>query len=197
MNTIGNRIKCIRKSENLKQLDFANRVLVSASYISKVESDKEIPSEIFTKLISLEFGISYEWLKNGEGDMRIQNNVHDYFERDVKMSNVGISAEIEQLNDSVNKVIQNCGTFRKMCLSEIFSDLSEIINLNITDKKKDLVIEILADYVGDLNELVKKIIPICGHDDSTEQNQFYISSYLKNTEKLFNNLSDLLAKIQN
>ena len=71
MNTIGSRIKYLRKQIGLKQIDFANRVLVSASYISKVESDKELPSNIFTKLVALEFNISYEWLKDGIGDMQL------------------------------------------------------------------------------------------------------------------------------
>ena len=68
METIGSRIKFIRKKENLRQIDFASRVLVSASYISKVESGKQIPSNIFVKLIALEFNISYEWLKDGKGE---------------------------------------------------------------------------------------------------------------------------------
>jgi len=45
MEHIGERIKIIRKMYNIKQKEFAERVSVSASYISKVESGKEVPTE--------------------------------------------------------------------------------------------------------------------------------------------------------
>ena len=46
MEHIGERIKIIRKMYNIKQKEFAERVSVSASYISKVESGKEVPTNI-------------------------------------------------------------------------------------------------------------------------------------------------------
>ena len=52
MNTIGERMRFLRERVNLKQSAFAERVLVSGSYISKVETGEEIPSDIFTKLVA-------------------------------------------------------------------------------------------------------------------------------------------------
>ncbi len=49
MEHIGTRVKELRQKEGLKQIDFAKKVLVSSSYISKVEAGKEIPSDIFLK----------------------------------------------------------------------------------------------------------------------------------------------------
>ena len=47
-------------------------MLVSASYISKVESGKEVPSEMFLKLVSLEFGASHDWLISGIGKCKAE-----------------------------------------------------------------------------------------------------------------------------
>lgn len=67
MNTIGERMRFLREKVNLKQSAFAERVLVSESYISKVETGKEMPSDIFTKLVAYEFNVPYNWLLKGEG----------------------------------------------------------------------------------------------------------------------------------
>lgn len=194
MNTIGSRMKFIRKNEGLKQIDFANRVLVSASYISKVESDKETPSDVFTKLVALEFGISYEWLKDGVGNIQIDKKEHDYFERNITGDTNGISEELMELNSNIQKLLQNNSTFRKMCISEMCQDLSKIMQMDMTDNEKDLIIEILVDYLGNIEELANKLYMLRKINDNYEKSDYYISSYTKSIEKLFHDLSDLLVK---
>lgn len=194
MNTIGSRMKFIRKNEGLKQTDFANRVLVSASYISKVESDKETPSDIFTKLVALEFGISYEWLKDGVGNIQIDTKKHDYFERNIIDDTNSISEEIMELNSNIQRLLQSNSTFRKMCISDMCQDLSKIMQMDMTDSKKDLIIELLADYLGNIEELADKLYMLRKIDDKYEKSDYYISSHTKSIEKLFHDLSDLLIK---
>ena len=154
-------MKFIRKKEGLKQVDFAKKVLVSASYISKVESDKETPSDIFTKLVALEFGISYAWLKDGVGNIQIGKKEHDYFERNATDDINSIPEEIMELNSNIQSLLQNNNTFRRMCISEIYQDLSKIIQMDMIDSEKDLIIELLADYLGNIEELVQRIINNC------------------------------------
>ena len=185
MDTIGSRMKFIRKKEGLKQADFAKRVLVSASYISKVESEKETPSDIFTKLVALEFGISYAWLKNGVGNIQIDKKEHD--------SN-SIPEEIMELNSNIQNLLQNNNTFRRMCISEICQDLSKIIQMDMIGNEKDLIIELLADYLGNIEELANKLYMIRKINDSSEKSDYYISSHIKSIEKIFQDLSDLLIK---
>lgn len=79
--TLGNRVKQVRKTANLKQKDFAERLTVSPSYISKVEADKEIPTDMLLKLIALEFNLSFDWLKEGKGEPSVKKGMYDYFER--------------------------------------------------------------------------------------------------------------------
>lgn len=194
METIGSRMKFIRKKENLKQVDFAKRVLVSASYISKVESGKEIPSDIFVKLVSLEFGISYKWLKDGDGDIQIEREALDYFERNTDSQKQGLPDEVYELNDSMNTLLKKSSPFRRMCISSFYNDLLKIIRLEISENEKDLIIEILSDYLGTLEELTEQLFAIGNEFDYEIKSSFYISSHIKSIEKLFKNLSDLLIK---
>ncbi len=80
--SLGSRIKQVRKTANMKQKDFAERLTVSPSYISKVETDKEIPTDMLLKLIALEFDVSFGWLKDGKGEPTLSKSEYDYFERD-------------------------------------------------------------------------------------------------------------------
>ena len=194
METIGNRIRFIRKKQNLKQVDFANRVLVSASYISKVESGKEIPSDIFVKLVALEFDISYEWLKDGKGEIQISKTRYDYFERNTAIQIDDLPKEVYELNDSIKTLLQSNSTFRIMCLSEIYTNLLKILKLEMCDNEKDLIIEILSDYLGNLEELAEKLNTIANESDYDKKSTFYISSFVKSTQKLFQDLADLLVK---
>ncbi len=69
MDTLGLRIKQIRKTHSLTQQQFAEKISVSRSFISKVESGKENLSDSLIKLISATFDINYNWIKFGLGDM--------------------------------------------------------------------------------------------------------------------------------
>lgn len=69
MKDIGVRIKLLRKSENLTQKQFAQKLLITQSYLSGLENNNEVPSEKLIKLICLEFGIAEEWLRFEQGDM--------------------------------------------------------------------------------------------------------------------------------
>lgn len=194
MDTVGNRIKELRKTLCFKQVEFAKRVLVSSSYISKVESGKETPSDIFIKLIALEFNISYDWLKNGSGEMNIKNNNSDYFERINSYENMKPIKEIHTLNSSINSTLNRNSTFRSMCFSDMLYNICEIIELDVSDAQKDLIIEILSDYIGSIEELIKKVYTNKNTEDIETKNSFYISSHLKTVEKLFNDISELLTK---
>ncbi len=201
MNTIGSRIKYLRKQIGLKQIDFANRVLVSASYISKVESDKELPSNIFTKLVALEFNISYEWLKDGIGDMQLNKSTHDYFERNITIGdtleeitklNHNTLEEITKLNHNFEISLKNSTTFKKICISEICRSISSILQTDISEAGKILLIELLSDYLGNIKELIERLYAVKNVKDYSDTSKYYISSYIKDIQELFNDLSNLI-----
>lgn len=67
--TINDRIKIIRKHNNLTMDKFGDRIGITKASISRLESGENNPSEQTLILICKEFGIDYHWLTTGEGDM--------------------------------------------------------------------------------------------------------------------------------
>lgn len=63
------RIKAIRKKAGLTQSEFADRIKASRDKIASYETGRVIPTDTTLNLISKEFGVSYAWLKTGEGPM--------------------------------------------------------------------------------------------------------------------------------
>jgi len=67
----GKRLLALRKYLKLTQAQFANPLGVNRGYVATLETSDKEPSETLLKLISYEYGISYTWLKTGEGEMFI------------------------------------------------------------------------------------------------------------------------------
>lgn len=69
MDTIGERIRYIRKDRNKLTLDsFGQRIGISAASVSALELGKNNPSEQTIKLICREFGVNEIWLRTGVGE---------------------------------------------------------------------------------------------------------------------------------
>jgi transcriptional regulator with XRE-family HTH domain len=67
MNEIGERIKKLRHSLGLKQVQFAQQVRVSQGYLAEVEKGKKIPSSRVLLAVSTVFAIDEDWLRTGRG----------------------------------------------------------------------------------------------------------------------------------
>lgn len=63
------RIKEIRKEFRLNQEDFADRLGIGKTAISKIELGINNPSEQTIKLICQQFNVNEDWLRNGNGEM--------------------------------------------------------------------------------------------------------------------------------
>ncbi len=70
MNTVGERIKEIRKSLGLSMDKFAAPLGISRVAIGRIESGDLNPSKQTILMICREFGINEEWLRSGQGDMK-------------------------------------------------------------------------------------------------------------------------------
>lgn len=73
MNTINNRIKILRKKNNLTLEKFGERIGVKKSTISNIENSRFGVTEQMIKSICREFKINEFWLRNGTGD--IENSI--------------------------------------------------------------------------------------------------------------------------
>ncbi len=65
----GERIRDLRKALGLTQKEFASRIGITYQMLGLYERGKYEPPEKVLKLISSTFGVSYEWLKEGKGEM--------------------------------------------------------------------------------------------------------------------------------
>ena len=66
MDTIGERIRLLRKSETLTLEKFGERIGITASSCSTMESGKSNPSDQTIRSICREFRVREEWLRAGE-----------------------------------------------------------------------------------------------------------------------------------
>ena len=65
-NTLGERVKDLRRKSGLTQLDLAYRIFISESYIALIEADKRNPSTDVINSLAEEFHVSVDYLVNGE-----------------------------------------------------------------------------------------------------------------------------------
>ena len=70
--TINERLKLLRKREGLNQADFAARLGVRNTAISRYESGERALSEQMILAVCREYGISDEWLRTGTGKMEAE-----------------------------------------------------------------------------------------------------------------------------
>ena len=63
------RIKTLRKTLNLTQQEFADRIGVKRNTIAQYENGRNNPIDTVVFLICREFSVSEEWLRYGTGEM--------------------------------------------------------------------------------------------------------------------------------
>ena len=71
--TIGKRFKEIRRLNLLSQQDFAGLISISVGTVSKIESDKQIPSAETLTLLACKLNVNLHWLLTGQGSMFLCN----------------------------------------------------------------------------------------------------------------------------
>lgn len=72
------RIKEIRKScGDTSQEVFGKRIGLTGATISRLESGDRQPTEAIILSICREFHINEDWLRTGEGDMRLEESLED------------------------------------------------------------------------------------------------------------------------
>ena len=75
--TINQRIKILRKSLNLTQKEFAQKIYVSTSFQTLIELGKKNVLDRHIKLIISAFGANEVWLRTGEGEMFEKDAISD------------------------------------------------------------------------------------------------------------------------
>lgn len=81
---MGERIKKVRRTFNLTQQEFAERIGIKRNTVAKYETNRGEPIGAVVSLICREFGISEEWLRYGAGGMKTQETFPDSSEINIK-----------------------------------------------------------------------------------------------------------------
>ena len=85
------RLKELRKALNLTQQKFADKLGVKQNTIAQYEMGRNDPSDAVIISICREFGVSENWLRNGEGEMFIPMTLDE----EIASFIGGIQADIE------------------------------------------------------------------------------------------------------
>lgn len=127
---IGKRIKEIRKTQGVTQKEFSERVCVTQSYISRLESDKEIPTDMLIKLIALEFNISKQWLVDGVSSM-YDFTEDDEFYRD-SATQGAVNSSLAHLFETLASDTTECSEYEKKMILDILIELKHVLKLKVS-----------------------------------------------------------------
>lgn len=149
--TLGERVKIVRKSNKLNQADFAKRLGISQTHVSKIEKNVENPSETLLKLISLEFGISEEWLKNDTGEMIVDECLPILRDKDF------LNVKVKELNENIDYLLNSNSNFEYGVYAyslHLFTMLFRIFE-NRLNKEKYL------DYIQQIEKIIGNFLFLC------------------------------------
>lgn len=77
------RLKELRKSLNLTQQEFADKIGVKRNTIAQYESGRNAPIDAVITLICRTYGVSEAWLRTGEGKMFVPRDRSDAIAQEV------------------------------------------------------------------------------------------------------------------
>ena len=90
------RIKELRKTLNLTQQAFADRIGTSRNNVAGYEIGSRSPSEAIISLICREFNVNEHWLRTGEGEMFIEMSKEDEISSMIHNMLSGESADFKE-----------------------------------------------------------------------------------------------------
>ena len=165
--TLGERIKEIRKDNKLTQKEFADKISVSRPFISRIETDKEKPSESLMKLMSATFGIELDWIMQGTG----------YKESHLK---------------TINKVLQNTDSFAlegldKIDFAECSSLLAHILTAKTQNNSEQYFKNSIHSILSVLNNFFNRMDVTEYEDEDMEVIMAYIEKKLNEAVESFKN----------
>ena len=96
METIGTRIKEIRKGAGLTLEKFGAKIGITAASLSTIENGKSNPSAQTVLMICREFNVNEDWLRGGKGEPFMQLSREETIAEYVGRINGGHITDIEE-----------------------------------------------------------------------------------------------------
>lgn len=120
------RLKKLRKTLDMTQQEFADRIGTKRNTIAKYETDTNVPSAAVISLICREFNVNEEWLREGKGEMFIKMT------RDEEIATF-IGKTLHSEEDSFKKRLISALS----ALNESDWETLEKLALSLVDKEKE------------------------------------------------------------
>ena len=96
METIGTRIKGIRKGAGLTLEKFGSKIGITAASLSTIENGKSNPSAQTVLMICREFNVNEDWLRGGKGEPFMQLSREETIAEYVGRINGGHITDIDE-----------------------------------------------------------------------------------------------------
>lgn len=184
MESIGSRIKLLREQNNLNQKQFAERIMVSQSYLSRMERGSETPNNKLIKLIALEFNVPTDWiLCNSDEYDTTSKKSSDCYDR--SYSNELTQAAVSSLNELTEKIKE----LNNAAISQIIpGSVNELMSILSNNSTNILVSNCIFDIIYGISEQLKKF------SKSTTRSEFSIikAECIEILLDDLNSLSDLI-----
>jgi transcriptional regulator with XRE-family HTH domain len=138
--TFGQRLRWLRRFKELTLQNFASRVGCNAGYLSHLENGKaKNPSKRFIVSVAVNFRVSGQWLRTGEGDpfweaakdSQTRESLPDWSEKRLQR----IMAVIDELPDALAIEAVLIRLLRGKTLAEVqslFGEIRDVPNLPVT-----------------------------------------------------------------
>ncbi len=148
---LGERVKFVRKSNKLNQADFAKRLGISQTHVSKIEKNVENPSETLLKLISIEFGISEEWLKTGAGEMVIDERLPLIVDKSF------LNVKVKELKEDIEYLLSSDSNFEY----GVYAYSLNLFTMLFRTFEKRLSKEQYLDYIQQIETITGNFFFVC------------------------------------
>ncbi|MGN0674516.1 MAG: helix-turn-helix domain-containing protein [Oscillospiraceae bacterium] len=180
MTDVGFRIKAIRKYFNITQKEFAKRILVTASYVSRIENGNELPTDKLLKLISLEFGNSLEWLLTGKGEMFSDERSPLIHDKDF------LNVKADELNQNLQHLLATNSNFEYAVYAYSINLMTQLF----TTFEQKLSRGDYAEYIQHIEEIIGQLYFLClnAYENDSEVDNMDVNS---KKEKLNDRISTL------
>lgn len=173
--SLGNRIKEVRTNYKMTQQEFAEKLSVSRSFISRVEADKEKPSDSLLKLISATFNIRLGWLMTGDGQKESEKQATLKFLEHLELPDELFLEESEKEDFAKWSGIMLCMVkkaglksnserYYRFCIKHILS----ILNYVFSENNSEWDIETLKGWSGCIEQKMEEALKAFKQEDLDE-----------------------------
>ena len=158
------RLKIIRLKLKLTQDDFAKKIGIKQAAISAIEKGIRNVTDRIINDICREFNVNEEWLRNGTGEMFIQNNELLNILKSIQTKIDSIENKVTSIEERMDKGFND--------LSHRMDEISQGIGNTISFELSDELSSQLKELKTDVKFIKRKV-------QDTEEDVFVIQDHLK------------------